>query len=64
VWEHETDIEAGIEAQLRHDGLEIMAVGTEAMQPDNTGIGFVHTGFDYQGIISHIESRSLQSPAL
>jgi len=62
--EQKADTEPGIESQLGNDGLEIVAIGAETVQPYDAGIGFVHTGFDYQGFISHGFSRSLQRPAL
>ena len=34
--------------EFRHDGFEIMAVGAQAMQPDDRGVG-LRRGFDFNG---------------
>src|SRR5208283_6222377 len=45
VREHESGWHAGGQPQLRHDGHEIIAVGAQAVQPDDAG-GGTRRGFD------------------
>jgi hypothetical protein len=61
---HKTNVKAGIKAQFGNDGLKIVPVGTEPMQPDHASIGRMHASFYYQRIISHDRSRKQQWPAL
>jgi hypothetical protein len=64
MWKNKPDIEPRIEPQLGNDGLEIVPVSAETMQPDHAGVGCMHAGFDYQGFVSHSGSRSKSKAGL